>query len=259
MSPLPAFVIFHVPHDSTVIPASVRQQFLLGDAELAAEVLKMTDHHTLELFARDVPAHQIVHAEVSRLVVDCERFLKDEPMSALGMGAVYQRTSDGLNLRRRITPIERQALIDAWYHPHHMRLESTTQRFLSKYDRALLIDGHSFPAKPLSYESDQRADRPQICIGTDEFHTPKSLEAAFVNAFGAAGFDVRVDMPFSGAMVPLRHYQTDRRVSAVMVEVNRGTYLESSGERNSEFTNVAKRIRHCICEAIKTWESSAQI
>jgi len=261
MNSIPAFVIFHVPHDSTVIPASVRQQFLLGDAALATEIVRMTDHQTLKLFARDVPSNQIVYAEVSRIVVDCERFLNDflEPMSALGMGAVYQRTSDGLNLRRPITPIERQALIDTWYHPHHKRLESMTQQFLDQYDRALLIDAHSFPSRPLLYELDQSADRPEICIGTDEFHTPKLLAAAFVDAFSAAGFDVRLDVPFAGALVPLRHYRTDRRVSAIMVEVNRGTHLdESSGESNAEFTKVANKIRRCICEAIKSWESSAQ-
>lgn len=260
MNSIPAFVIFLLPHDSAVIPTSVRQQFVLGNIELAAELLRMTDHLTFELFAEGISAHQIVRAEVSRLVVDCERFENDrlEPMSAVGMGVVYEQTSNGLNLRRSITPIVRQALIDTWYRPYHENLGSTTQQFLDQYDRALLIDAHSFPSMPLPYELDQRTDRPQICIGTDEFHTPKSLETAFVDAFSAAGFDVRINVPFAGALVPLQHYKADRRVSAIMVEVNRGLYLdESSGARNSEFTEVANKIRRCICEAIKTWESSA--
>lgn len=259
MNSIPAFVIFHVPHDSTLIPPSVRCQFALGDDELAAELVRMTDHHTLELFAAGVRPDQIVRAAVSRLVVDVERFEDDrqEPMSAKGMGVIYERTSDGLDLRRPITVGERESLIDTWYRPHHERLSSLTQEFLDQYGRALLIDAHSFLSKPLPYEPDQRTDRPEICIGTDEMHTPKSLEGAFVNAFGAGRFDVRLNAPFAGALVPRRHYRTDRRVSAVMVEVNRGLYLdESSGARNAEFAKVANRIHHCICDAIQTWEAT---
>lgn len=260
MNPVPAFVIFHVPHDSTVIPAYVRQQFILGDEELAAELVRMTDHLTLELLAAGVPAHQMVRAKVSRLVLDVERFEDDrlEPMSAQGMGIVYERTSAGLDLRRPITSSERQALLDAWYHPHHERLGSVTQKILDEHGRALLIDSHSFPSKPLPYEFDQRTDRPEICIGTDAFHTPKSLEVAFIDAFRNGGFDVRLNAPFSGALVPMRYYRTDGRVSAVMVEVNRALYLdESSGRRNSDFDAVGKEIRRCIQKAIHAWKTSA--
>ena len=62
MKPLPSHVILHVPHDSTVIPASVRTQLLLDDGELATELGKITDHQTLDLFAIDVPLHQIVRS-----------------------------------------------------------------------------------------------------------------------------------------------------------------------------------------------------
>ena len=44
-------MLIHVPHASTRIPASVRAQLVLGDRELAAELLAMTDRYTDELFA----------------------------------------------------------------------------------------------------------------------------------------------------------------------------------------------------------------
>ena len=44
-------------------------------------------------------------------------------------------------------------------------------------DHCLIIDGHSFPALPLPYELNQRAFRPDFCIGTDDFHTPEELVA----------------------------------------------------------------------------------
>lgn len=250
---VPPWVILHVPHDSTVIPDEVRHQFVAGDAELAAELVRMTDHHTLDLLALAVPAGQIVRAPVSRLVVDVERFEDDsaEPMSACGMGVVYERMSDGRPLRRPISAPERQALIDAWYRPHHERLAAAVQRAIDLHGEAILVDLHSFPSRPLPYEADQRADRPGICIGTDVFHTPASLEAAFVAAFRAGGFDVRLNAPFAGALVPVSHYRIDRHVSAVMIEVNRALYAqESSGEKNLGFDELAAAIRRCIGDAL---------
>lgn len=261
MTPLPPFVIMHVPHDSCVIPANVRQQLVLTDEELARELIRMTDHHTKELFAEGVLPDQIVRAEVSRLVVDVERFEDDglEPMSRRGMGVVYECTCDGDALRRPISNPDRQTLIDTWYRPHHERLATLTQQILDRYGRALLIDAHSFPSKPLPYELDQRSDRPQICIGTDDFHTPTPLATAFVDTFRDGRFDVRLNAPFSGAMVSHRHYQSDKRVSAVMLEVNRGLYIrtEESADPSDAFDEVARKIRRCICAAIRSWDTSA--
>ncbi len=77
MLPFPEWVIFHVPHDSKVIPAEVRHQFALDDdAALMQEIIKMTDHHTLNLFTHGVPEQQIIRSPVSRLVVDVERFFR---------------------------------------------------------------------------------------------------------------------------------------------------------------------------------------
>jgi hypothetical protein len=39
--------------------------------------------------------------------------------------------------------------------------------------------------------------------GTDAFHTPRDVAAAFVDSILEAGFTVEVDHPFSGALVPL--------------------------------------------------------
>ena len=87
---IPPWLVFHVPHDSQLIPNNIRSQFSLSKEELEDELLKMTDHHTLALFARDVPSSQIVHSKVSRLVVDVERFADDtqESMSKVGMGVI---------------------------------------------------------------------------------------------------------------------------------------------------------------------------
>jgi N-formylglutamate amidohydrolase len=253
---LPEWVLFHVPHDSTFIPPSVRGQFLLNDAELKAELLRMTDHSTFDLFAQDIPAERIARFPLSRLVVDVERFEEDglEVMAALGMGAVYERTSDGRQLRHSLACGEREEIMNAWYRPHHARLAGIAEETIHRHGVALLLDAHSFPSKPLPCDLNQEPNRPDICIGTDEFHTPMELKDASLHAFGIAGWTVGLNTPFAGALVPMRHYRKEPRLAALMIEVNRGLYVdEATGERRSCFPSLARMIRKCVVSAVSTW------
>jgi N-formylglutamate amidohydrolase len=213
MTVVPPWVKFHVPHDATRIPEEVRDQFALNDAKLEAELLAMTDQRTLDLFCHGVPKAQVILAPVSRLVVDVERFEDDlsEPMALRGMGAVYTRTFDGQALRNPVTSEQRHKLLEDWYRPHHAALARATEAALQDSGLAVIIDCHSFPAMPLPYEVDLTARRPQICIGTDAFHSPTELVRLLTDAFERAGYEVDLNSPFSGSMVPKRYFRKDRR------------------------------------------------
>jgi len=254
----PPWVVLHIPHDSTFIPEQVRHQFLLSDQDLALELQRMTDHFTYALFAEPSGEATVIRAPVSRLVVDVERFATDdqEPMSARGMGAVYEVTSHLTPLRRWLSVEEREALMGGWYYPHHERLEAAVANTLERYGRCLVLDGHSFPGTALPYEfADPTVRRPDICIGFDSFHSPKVLEQAFVDAFSHSGWIVSVNEPFSGALVPASRYHSDSRVRAVMVEVNRDLYLDrESFEPNSDFARVAKEVRNRCVEALRNFQ-----
>jgi N-formylglutamate amidohydrolase len=160
-----------VPHASTVVPDDVIGQFVVSPAELALEVDLMTDHLTDRLYAS--PYATIVRFPVSRLVVDPERFESDdrEVMASRGMGVIYTRTSGGAWLRRVLTTDERERLLDRYYRPHHAALTAAVAEQLDRHGHCLIIDAHSFPSRPLPYELQQDVNRPDICIGTDDFHT----------------------------------------------------------------------------------------
>ncbi len=254
---LPPWVVLHIPHDSTFIPASVRDQFALSDAELDDEILKMTDHHTRDLFGQGVSRSQIVAAPVSRLVVDVERFEDDalELMSGVGMGVVYTRSHNAKTLRRPISQEEREALLDDWYRPHHRQLTNVVESTLQCHGRCLIIDCHSFPKKALPYENSEGADRPDICIGTDEYHTPQKLKHWLINDFERSGRRVSVNSPFAGSIVPKRWYHLDKKVQSVMIEVLRDTYMsENTGIKTpGVFEAKQKEIRSAIagyCENV---------
>lgn len=205
-------------------------------------------------FASGIPQAQVIRAPASRLVVAVERFSDDrhEPTADRGMGAVYSVTSSLKPLRRPLSDSDRDALVMAYYHPHHARLEAAVSAAIDLHGRCLVIDCHSFPSLALPYELvDPAITRPDICIGTDAFHTSGELAAAFVTAFQREGWSKNLNQPFAGALVPGSRHQQDHRVNAVMVEINRQLYLrEQDATPLPKFAIVAERIRNCCMMAI---------
>ena len=265
-------VVLHIPHASVRIPPEVQDQFVLGDADLERELLLMTDRYVDELFALPAGEAVTVRHQVSRLVLDPERFEDDarEGMARVGMGAVYTATHEGdperRPLRRPLEAGEREALLEDYYRPHHARLERAVGEALRVHHRCLVIDAHSFPERPLPYEKLACGDdeprwkhRPAVCLGADakgslpggKSHTPLWLQAAAYDAFAAHFDPVVFDRPFAGAMVPLRYYGRDARVASVMVEVRRDQYMnEVTGERRPDFEQTAASIRAAVRELV---------
>jgi N-formylglutamate deformylase len=218
-------VLLHVPHCGTDVPGWVRRHLLLDDRELAAEVAALTDHHTdaIAVAAADRARVRpwVVTNPVSRFVVDVERFPDErEEMAAVGMAAVYTRGTRGQRIRAD-DPEHRDALLAAYYAPWADAVADLVDARLAATGRAVLLDVHSYPSAPLPYELHADGPRPPVCLGTDPVHTPFELVEAARAAFG----DVGLDSPFRGAYVPLRHYGTDRRVQALMVELRRDGHL----------------------------------
>jgi N-formylglutamate amidohydrolase len=223
-------IVMHIPHNATWIPPEARAELLLDDAELEQEQIRMTDHGTELIFGASGRNHAVVVFPVSRLVVDPERFLDDaeEAMAARGMGVIYTRTSDNRPLRHPPSPQGCAQLIDTWYRPHHQALNDKVNLALARHPVVLLIDGHSFPNRPLPCDLDQSPDRPDICLGTDPFHTPDWLLAMAVEGFQACGYRVAINFPYKGTLVPAEHHQRNNRLLALMVEVNRRLYCDES-------------------------------
>ena len=125
-------------------------------------------------------------------------------------------------------------------------LELAVEERLGQYGECLIIDGHSFPEAPLPYEYDQDPDRPDICIGTDDYHTPVQLAALMCGFFEKKGYSVAVNAPFAGTMVPMKFYRKDRRVVSVMIELNRRPYMNRQGEIHSGYDRIKADISELI-------------
>ena len=240
--------IVHIPHSRTTIPPVERERFFLSNEELNEELMLMTDRYTEELFDLGNDTQHVTFP-VSRLVVDPERFRDDadEPMASRGMGAIYTRTSHGTPLRAGPNSAERNRLLAAYYDPHHAALSRAVTSAIDTHGKCVVIDAHSFPSVALPCDLDQSPNRPDICIGTDAFHTPPDLEVLAVSLFEGAGWSVVVNRPYAGAIVPIERYGLDRRVAALMVEVNRHLYMdEATGEKLRSFDACRDRLQRCL-------------
>jgi N-formylglutamate amidohydrolase len=248
---------------------------VIGDEELAAELATMTDWHTdriAEVAAQIAVANRsgavlVAVNPLSRLVVDPERFTDDyEPMAAVGMGAVYTRRADGTVLRA--PDAERDAsLLARYFEPYATAVADLVDQVLEESGRCLLVDVHSYPSVALPYELDPAAARPEVCLGTDPFHTPpallalarSSLTGATVGPEGGPNVEgarrpwtVAENTPFAGTYVPLRHLERDPRVWSIMFEARRDTYLdEPSTWRDGDARQLATALGRFVRSALE--------
>ena len=239
-------IIYHIPHASRHIPDDLFSDFCISRDEIKIELLKMTDHFTDLIFKSTAAIDDsIIEFPVSRIVVDPERFSDDsqEVMSTVGMGAVYTKRHNGETLR--CSMVNRNLLLERFYKPHHLAIDLATADHLNKYGKALILDCHSFSKRSLPYELDQHAYRPQICIGTDDFHTPGWLKQHIHDGFVKHGFEVGFNTPFSDTFVPSPAYKINPNVLSAMIELRRDLYMD---EKTGEILpNIS-----CLISTIKT-------
>lgn len=235
--------VIHIPHSSLYIPEDFKGLFVINEHEIEKEHLKMVDRYTDELFSHSRFQTYIV-ARVSRLLCDVERFRNDknEIMSQVGMGTVYTHTCEG-KLLKQYSNDDKNKILSLYYDPHHEKLTKLVEKSLSCYNKCLIIDGHSFSSRPSKSDHDQDENRADFCIGTDSYHTPKFLSHTAKNYLEEFGYSVAINAPYAGTMVPMKYYQRDKRVSSIMIEINRRLYMdEKSGAKIDAFTLIKKRV-----------------
>ena len=221
-------VLLHVPHSSREIPALVRPQLLLDDTELNQELDEMTDSATDYLAmqsAKNATSKPWLFVNLlSRLVIDPERFPDErESMNEVGMGAVYTKTSAGKVLRLP-SPTEEEALLKSYFHPYAAALSHLVGERLHANGAVTIVDVHSY--RPIAHLNgiNHYQQRPALCIGTDQFHTPEMLITGLKQAFQGIGSIVENE-PYAGTYVPLDYYEKDCAVSSVMTEIRADTFL----------------------------------
>lgn len=232
-------IILHIPHSSTIIP--IREGFIVNDEIIDKEVLKLTDWHTEDLFFSEV--HEMIVYPYSRIFCDPERFEDDnlEVMAKVGMGVLYEKSDSGTTIRK-VNPKLKDLIINNYYHKHHKQLTAAVNHQLKLFGKVLILDCHSFPNSPFERDLSQNPNRPDFNIGTDSFHTPKYLIDESISFFENKGYSLGIDWPYSGTIVPLLHYQKNKNVNSIMLEINRKLYMNEANARKTENYHAVKKV-----------------
>lgn len=234
-------LIIHVPHSSTHIPN--KTGYAIDYVELNSEILKLTDWYTDELFSNE--SDIIIKAPFSRVFCDVERFVDDaeEVMSKCGMGVLYESLDDG-NTMRTVTPEFKKQVIREYYNPHHQTLSNAVDSQLVENGFCIIVDAHSFPDYPLNRDLNKDLKRPDICIGTNSFHTPSELVNDSKEYFRQQGFSVEINSPYGGTLVPMKHYLKNKNVISIMLEINRKLYLcDRTNIKTEQFDSIKKLVK----------------
>ena len=202
-------LIVHVPHASTNIPDDVWQEFLVPKDQVNAEALASADLYTDEMARQAWPQAKIVQAQVSRIVVDVERYDDDkrEEMAAVGRGALYTHDHNQMRIRESLSDQRREELLARYYRPHWQELRAQAAG-------TILIDLHTYPAKPWIIERHAKGPRPEIDIGFTEGPTPPFWVSALSLHFHQHGYDVGHNTPYAGVI-------DAGAKAAVMIEIRR--------------------------------------
>ena len=242
-------LILHIPHSSTDIP--IRDGYVSNELKIQEELVRITDWYTDDLFNTETDDRVI--APFSRLFCDVERFVDDEKevMSKFGMGVLYENFDDG-SLLREITPKLRERILTEFYWKNHHRLLEIVKTHLINYNECLILDCHSFPSIPLNRALNKDLDRPDFNIGTDPYHTPKHIVEKSIDYFNSLGYTLGVDYPYSGSIVPMEYYQNDKRVSSIMLEVNRNLYLNEPSNEKSDLYLKTKETVYGFIETLRS-------
>jgi N-formylglutamate amidohydrolase len=238
-------VMFHAPHGSQNIPHRFHRDFLVNSATLSLEHYRMVDHRTDELAwqAANATSASVIRSDLSRLVVDVEKFLgAREELFVNGMSAFYTRTAYGYPLRQEpLTAIRYYDELLDYYEAYGRAFSELVSRALEVHGRAVIVDVHSYPQEVQGYELHRDDHRPQIDLGTDPFHTPAWLIEAAREAFGA--FECKLNQPFTGTYVPLDYYGVDPRVSSIMLEMRRDKVNDQYEDVQRALVEIARKAK----------------
>ena len=235
-------LIFHIPHSKTEIPQQFKSDFVNTET-VENEIKLLTDFATDEIFT--IGDTSKVVFPYSRVFCDVERLDdENEVMFKYGRGFYYTKTDSGELLRENSNG-NKELIHRDYYSKHHESLTNLVDQKLKDNVFALIIDCHSFADIPFKSDIEQGGERPDFCIGTDDYHTPKWLIDMVYLHLTNQGYSVKINYPYVGTIVPLKHYKKNDDVYSIMIEINRKLYMDNDNvdqskvrELNQLFSNL---------------------
>jgi N-formylglutamate deformylase len=210
-SPVP--IIACLPHGGAEYPPDLAADLAMSPDELRPDLL------TRELYDF-LPELGIttITTNYSRFVADVNRDPGGDQHGAFRDSVVAAHLNSGRQLyRRELTQDQISYRIRLAHEPFHRALDQAVDQLLSRHDRILLLDLHSFGI-------DLAGD---IIVGdrhgtTADPATTQRIQEALISG---TGLDVRLNQRYIGGWT-VKRFAAHDRVDAVAIEVNQRCYLD---------------------------------
>jgi len=223
--------VIHLPHSGVEIPSKYRDDYFLNDIELQQNIEQYADYKTNKLYRSLIQKHDSVINPYSRLFMDPERFFDDEKESMqinYGLGWFYE---NAILEKKPLRNTKHKDEIAKYYKQHHEKLTNLVEEKLEMFGECTIIDCHSFSNERYWFH-DKKLELPDMCIGYDDFHKDDELVNKLLARFER--YNLTINTPYSGSIVPSKYYLKDSRVKSVMIEFNKKLYLDDD---NATVTN----------------------
>jgi predicted N-formylglutamate amidohydrolase len=194
----------------------------------------------------------LVHSNVSRLIIDCNR-----DAGAIDLIPVVSERTD-IRANVGITSTEREHRIRSFHAPFHAAIDSVLDARLAEHREATLVTVHSFTP---TYKDVVRPWPIGLIHGSDETFT-RALRAAL--EADDPTLNVGWNEPYSarnGVTYTLEHHGDGRRLPATMIEIRHDEILEPSGVAlwASRLARCLERARGALAVAPVETQSANQI
>ncbi len=217
-------VLLHIPHISLKVPKIFYKGLLISKDEFRKYNLKMSDIYVDYLF-KDIKGKRI-KAKYSRMFCDVEKF-KDETqefMSKYGQGVIYTHTYNQILFHQHDEKYKKK--VYKYYDRYHKKLDRISKRLLSKNNKLLILDIHSYSNEQALYH--HNGEFPDICIGIEEDYYDEDILNKIISNIKEKGYSYKINYPYIGSIIPNIIYNNDKykgRVISIMLEVNKRIYL----------------------------------
>lgn len=226
-------ILLSIPHGGIDIPSEVSNRIKLTPLERLID----SDTRTRQLFDLSESVSACVETPIARSIIDVNRDYRNDWCNVF-----KSHSRNGKPVWKKgmyPTQLERQILLDRYYHPYHQRLTS----FLKEKGIRLAVDAHAMIAKKHIDNSAERQTRPLFCISNRGSKDPrfpeknltapfwimkilkKNLEDVFSKILLFEIEDVvKINDPFRGGYITAFHGKKPE-VPFIQLEVNRTLYL----------------------------------
>ncbi len=259
-------VIVSVPHAGTLFPYE-----FLNFTSRTIEELRSNEDLFVDLLVEPLKNEGIgvVSMNIGRAFIDVNRdkieldakmfynYPKDKLIienhrCRFGLGLIHRIDANNNPIYKGLLSYnEVQDRIKNIYDVYHKYLNNMVSKCLKKFGMCFLIDCHSMPSKicniiPLS-------DNIDFCIGNLFSQScPENMSAHIENSLKEKGYNVSLNVPYSGAFITFNYCQPRKKVYTLQLEVNRALYAqENLLQKNNNFQRVSDDICSSVIDFAK--------